>query len=156
MHKCIPYAKSGALPLNEPGRLLERAECINAFPTKDPCKFQFDGAFRPVTFLPGYVERINTGHHRRAGGLPPPNCNDSGVFPLNGIRLYENVGNGLAHSVGEAALETVPIFEFGGLFIITSLWETACGEKAADAVGMSKPIPYERCATLYHSTPCGN
>ena len=70
MHKCIPYAKSGALPLNEPGRLLERAECINAFPTKDPCKFQFDGAFRPVTFLPGYVERKNIGHHRRASHPP--------------------------------------------------------------------------------------
>ena len=80
--------------------------------------------------------------------MPPPNCNDPGVFPLNGIRLYENVGNGLAHSVGEAALETVPIFEFGGLFIITSLWETACGEKAADAVGMSKPIPYGHTGTF--------
>ena len=71
---------------------------------------------------------------------------------LNGKMLDNTVGNGLAHSVGEAVLETVPIFEFGGLFIITSLWETACGEKAADAVGMSKPIPYERCAALYHST----
>ena len=29
MHKCIPYAKSGALPLDEPGRLSERAERIN-------------------------------------------------------------------------------------------------------------------------------
>ena len=43
MHKCIPYAKSGALPLDEPGFLSERPECINAFPTKDPCKFQFTG-----------------------------------------------------------------------------------------------------------------
>ncbi len=34
----------------------------------------------------------------------PPKCIDFGVFPLNGIRLDETVGNGLAHSVGEAAL----------------------------------------------------
>ena len=34
MHKCIPYAKSGALPSDEPGCLSERAERINAFPTQ--------------------------------------------------------------------------------------------------------------------------
>ena len=32
MHKCIPYAKSGALPLDEPGCSSERAERINPFP----------------------------------------------------------------------------------------------------------------------------
>ncbi|MDY4753874.1 MAG: hypothetical protein SO355_00830, partial [Candidatus Faecousia sp.] len=41
MHKCIPYAKSGALPLDEPGRLSERAEGLNPFPTKHLIKFQF-------------------------------------------------------------------------------------------------------------------
>ena len=58
----------------------------------------------PVTSLSGYVEWKNVGQHRRAGGLPPPKRKDSKVSPLNGIRLDETVGNGLAHSVGEAAL----------------------------------------------------
>ena len=57
----------------------------------------------PITSLSGYVEWKNVGQHRRAGGLPPPKRKDSEVSPLNGIRLDETVGNGLAHSVGEAA-----------------------------------------------------
>ena len=58
-----------------------------------------------VTFLSRYVEWKNVGQHRRAPGLPPPKRKDSKVSPLNGIRLDETVGNGLAHSVGEAAPE---------------------------------------------------
>ena len=42
-HECVPYAKFGALPLDEPGCLSKRAECINAFPTKR--QFSYDGSW---------------------------------------------------------------------------------------------------------------
>ena len=94
-------------------------------------------AFRPVTFLPGYVEWKNIGHHRRAGGLPPPNCNDSGVFPLNDIRLDETVGNARHCTIqrpavitgplrrGQATRPTVPMehFPFNETWMVTNLSE---------------------------------
>ena len=84
MHKCIPYAKSGALPLNEPGRLSERAEGLNPFPTNYLYKFQLR--------LSAIISTL-------------ANWNLAS-FPI--------VGNGLAHSVGEAAFVNVYVVKTAG------------------------------------------
>ena len=57
---------------------------------------------------------------------------------LNGTMLDNIVGNGLAHSVGEAAFILLENVEYPPRFLIIPRG------KAADADGTSKPVPYER------------
>ena len=52
------------------------------------------------------------------------------------------VGNGLAHSVGEAALEPGLNMRKWGILHIPPRFSVGC-TKCRFAVGMSKPIPYE-------------
>ena len=54
MHKCIPYAKSGALPLDEPGCLSERAEGLNPFPTQNTTFFD---SITPVVYDQGGMHK---------------------------------------------------------------------------------------------------
>ena len=44
--------------------------------------------------------------------------------------------------------ETAFLLKFGRIFIKPDHLGTVCAEKAADAVGMSKHIPYGQCAAL--------
>ena len=45
MHKCIPYAQMGVFTIVRTWSIVGTAERINAFPTKQPDKFQFTAVF---------------------------------------------------------------------------------------------------------------